>query len=458
MRGTDLIGSQADYRQYRSIKPKYSPCPQCGKKGTRRRGMTRRIPHVAVLHRRSWRGAEVGVYQARCAYCKYFQAPIPGVPSRGRYSLAVRNPVAKALMRARMPSGLVLRRRQEDDRLTLSLGSIHDGFLWAHAQSHLAAHGACVRANFSGVLGIDEVHDSGRPILCATAPLRYFTVFFTLVEKNAQDPMEACLQALKERGLAAQVILTDGSPLSTDARQRSWYDVEHQLCLLHVIKEVNTLLLDGVRAITNRLNRQGTKGRKKRRGRPTKPAHQPRQPRSGMSKKEPASCIWAHPYLIVRTQDDLSAQDQADLALLVQMAPALKLLRPCNQPFARLFAKGMTKQCARARRTRLVNNPLYQAQAFLAKALKKIGKDKFDKMMVFLGWDHGQRTNKHGERHNRVFRMMQKTRYQRRKTHTIENALELERYARMLEHPFYRHNVRELPLLSREKSVLKMAA
>ena len=103
MRFTDLIGSQADYMQYRSIKPKYYPCPQCGKKGTRNRVMTRRIPHVAVLHRRSWIVAEVGVYQARCACCKYFQAPIHGVPSRGRYSLEVRNTVANALIRDRMP-------------------------------------------------------------------------------------------------------------------------------------------------------------------------------------------------------------------------------------------------------------------------------------------------------------------------------------------------------------------
>ena len=64
MRFTDLIGSQADYMQYRSIKPKYYPCPQCGKKGKRKRVMTRRIPHVAVLQRRSWIVAEVGVYQA----------------------------------------------------------------------------------------------------------------------------------------------------------------------------------------------------------------------------------------------------------------------------------------------------------------------------------------------------------------------------------------------------------
>ena len=84
----------------------------------------------------------------------------------------------------------------------------------------------------------------------------------------------------------------------------------------------------------------------------------------------------------------------------------------------------------------MVNQASYQANAFLAKALKKIGKDKFDKMIVFLGWENGQRTNNHVERNNRVFRMMQKTRYKRRKTHTITKALELELYARMLSIPY----------------------
>ncbi len=53
-------------------------------------------------------------------------------------------------------------------------------------------------------------------------------------------------------------------------------------------------------------------------------------------------------------------------------------------------------------------------------------------MIVFLGWENVDRTNNHVERNNRVFRMLQKTRYKRRKTHTIEKALELELYARMV--------------------------
>ena len=54
--------------------------------------------------------------------------------------------------------------------------------------------------------------------------------------------------------------------------------------------------------------------------------------------------------------------------------------------------------------------------------------------------------------------MMQKTRYKRRKTHTIEKALELELYARMLAHPLYAHNVRQLLTVSQETTALQMAA
>ena len=74
--------------------------------------------------------------------------------------------------------------------------------------------------------------------------------------------MDSFLQALKDRGLQAEVVITDGSPLYKDSLQRYCAEVEHQLCVFHVIKEVNKLILDGVRAIKNRLKRQGNKGRK----------------------------------------------------------------------------------------------------------------------------------------------------------------------------------------------------
>jgi hypothetical protein len=54
--------------------------------------------------------------------------------------------------------------------------------------------------------------------------------------------------------------------------------------------------------------------------------------------------------------------------------------------------------------------------------------------------------------------MMQKTRYKRRKPHTIEKALGLELYTRMVEHPLYADKLRALPVRSQETTILKMAA
>ena len=85
----------------------------------------------------------------------------------------------------------------------------------------------------------------------------------------------------------------------------------------------------------------------------------------------------------------------------------------------------------------MVNTAEYQANSFLAKALKKVRKEVFEKLIVFLGWENVDRTNNHVERNNRVFRMLQKTRYKRRQAHTIEKTLELELYARMIRHPLY---------------------
>jgi hypothetical protein len=287
------------------------------------------------------------VYKAQCPCCQYFQAPIPGVPYRGRYSYEVRHVVANAVIRDRLPYRLVQQRMAEEYRLDGSVGYIHDCFVWAHGQIDRADHWDFVVANFSGVLIVDEVHEGGKTILFASDPLSYFTVSFALVETNDPAHMNAFLQKLKDRGLTVQAAITDGSPLYKDALQSYWIDLEHQLCVFHVIKEVNKLLLDGVRSIKNRIRRQGHKGRKRKAGRPTEKARQQRARRQGMTNKEQATFIWEHQYLIVRKQEDLTDEEKADLMLLFQIAPALEDFRRFNQQFYALFDKTIPQQQAR---------------------------------------------------------------------------------------------------------------
>ena len=422
MRFIEYTGDQDDLIEYRSVKPKYHPCPQCGQAGKRKHVIQRQISHVSALFRRCWILAEVGVYQARCNCSKYFQAPIPGVPHQGSYSYEVRNSVANGLIRDRMPYRLLIERMQEDYLLKLSLGYLHHCYLWAQEQINMEEPWNFVLLNFSGVLCIDEVHDSGRTILFATDPLNNFTVSFALVEQNDQAHMDQFLQTFKDQGLDVQVAITDGSPLYKDSLQSYWKDLEHQLCIFHVIKEVNNLILDGVRAIKNRIKRQGNKGRKKRRGHPNQKIQKQRQRREGLSKKEQAAFIWDHQDLIVRKQEELSEQEIEDLELMFDIAPELKEFRQFNQQFYRLLEKGITKHSFRNPRTPILNKDAYQANTFLARALKKLRKDKFEHMIVFLGWENVDRTSNHVERNNRAFRMLQKTRYKRRKDHTIQKA------------------------------------
>ena len=54
--------------------------------------------------------------------------------------------------------------------------------------------------------------------------------------------------------------------------------------------------------------------------------------------------------------------------------------------------------------------------------------------------------------------MLQKTRYKRRRTHTLEKALELDLYARMLKHPLYRQKIKDRSDAFKEPSGLKRAA
>jgi transposase-like protein len=378
----------------------------------------------------------VGVYRARCGCCRSFQAPIPGVPKGGKYSFEVRNTVANSLIRDRLPYRKVQQRMAEDFQIDLSVGYIHNCFTWAYDQLNTDARRAWAVENFSGVLCIDEVHDSGRVLLYATDPISDFTVHFAINDKNDQDQMDAFLEELREMGIHPAVTITDGSPLYKDALQEIWEEVEHQLCIFHVIKEVNKLVLDALRSVKNRIKRQGNKGRKKRRGR-KKRGSQRRTSRR--TKKEAAKFLWEHQHLIVRKADTLTDEEQATLEEMMAIAPEVKILRRFNQDFYALFERGITQRQARYRRTRMVNNPDYQANPFLVRALRKLRKERFEKMIVFLA--HGpeaQRTSNHVERNNRSFRMMQKTRYKRRTKHTIHMAIELELYARMLRHALFK--------------------
>ena len=103
---------------------------------------------------------------------------------------------------------------------------------------------------------------------------------FALVAANDHDHMWRFLKNLKNWGLEPRVVVTDGSNLYPAVIAEFWSEADHQLCVFHVIKDINKLILDAVRRMQKAMSRRGKGGRKKKRGRKSRKS-KAQQPAAG---------------------------------------------------------------------------------------------------------------------------------------------------------------------------------
>jgi hypothetical protein len=400
-----------------SCAPKTFPCPHCGKRGRRKDIHTRRVRDIAyreilVLE------IEVGEYRARCSCCKTFRAQVEGVERRAEYTNRVREAVLDRLLDDSMSMERLRQALQRDFHLDLSDGFLYDCLDWKIRQVEMPAYRQWTLENFSGTLCIDELHLGHRTLLLATDPVNDFPVAFALVRANDQDHMRRFLSNLKNWGFAPKVVITDGSNLYPTVLAEVWPQARHQLCVFHVLKDINEHVFDALRRLRQRLARQGK--RKRGRGRPSK-AQERARARYGKSKKEQAYFIWKHRHLIVTRPENLSGRERSWLSQMFASLPALRTLRQFVLQVYRLFDRKQSPHQARWRRAALVKVPAFLADPDLAQALAMLPADKFDKMIAYLHSPAGQRvrTNNHVERVNRRLRYFEKVRYKWRRRRTI---------------------------------------
>ena len=277
------------------------------------------------------------------------------------------------------------------------------------------------------MLCLDEVHERGRAILFATDPLLDATVGWKVVKRNDQAAMDAFLDELKAAGFRPEVVITDGSLLYKESLTARWREVAHQLCIFHVLQDANRAILDAVCDLRKSLPQP----RRYRRGRPCRRGW-PRQ------HDDRRALITAHLHLVVKKAESWTQGDGQAWARLLKIDPRFELLRAFVERLYGCFQKGLTPQQARYRRTRLVSAPRFAADPHLRRVMVMLAPEKFEKMIVFLSHPQAERTNNHVERNNRAFRLVQKTRYRRRRTHTIELALWLHIACRWRRHPKYK--------------------
>jgi hypothetical protein len=361
-----------------------------------------------------------GEYAARCGCRTTFRNSPEGVLPKARYDNKVRDLVLDRLIKDGMSIERALASIRREFLLDLSTGFIYD-VLRDHAASlDMAAHRRAVLDRFSGTLCVDELHLGRFTLLLATDPVADLPVAFALVDRNDSDHMRRFLKNLKARGLMPRVVVTDGSNLYPELLGQLWPEAEHQLCVFHVLKAINGLVLDAVRRLRTAMRRRGRAGRKKKRGRKSKKARAAAT-RRGPTVKEKASFVFRRRHLIVKRREKLTEAERDDLTRMLGYLPELATLRRFADRVYWLFDTPKDMHQAGCRRAAVVRDPAFQAVPELARAMEQLSGEKFPKLMAYLDGPAGRRvrTNNHVERTNRMFRFLEKVRYKWRRRRTL---------------------------------------
>jgi hypothetical protein len=380
-----------------------------------------------------WLHVYYAEYSARCHCRKYFRSCPPQLCPKAEYDNLVREAVLNRILDDGLNVQRTLAAMKRDFLLELSSGFLYDCLEWGLARMGQADQRRLSRKQFSGVLGVDELHLGEYTLLLATDPLTDRVLGYSLVRINDQAHMRRFLLTLNYWGFRPKVVVTDGSNLYPAVLAEVWSTARHQLCVFHVLQDVTAKVLDGVRRLRRGQARRGHSGRKRRRGRPSQ-EQQRRRRRRGPTNKEKAAFVYKHRFLIVKRPENLSEHDGRQLSQLFEYLPQLRLLRVFCLEVYQLFNPEQVARLARRRRTLLLKKAAYRQVPELEQALGLLSKEKFDKMIAFLESPVGQRvrTNNHVERTNRTLRFDEKVRYKFRSWRSLDRflRLRLDRLAR----------------------------
>ncbi len=215
-------------------------------------------------------------------------------------------------------------------------------------------------------------------------------------------------------------MVTDGSILNPSELGESWPGTDHQLCFIHVIKDLNKLILDVVRRMRTAMSQQGKAGRKKKRGRKGAKS-KAAAARRGLTVKEKAHFVFNLRYLIVKRRENLTESERDDLVQVLEYLPELATLRRFADRVYWLFDASQDFYQTSCRRAADVRDPAFRAVPELLKAMEQMNEENFPKLRAYSKnpLSRRVRTNNQVERTNRMFRLLEKVRYKWRRRKSL---------------------------------------
>jgi hypothetical protein len=364
----------------------------------------------------AWLDVHYAEYKARCRCCKSFRSWPLSVPARSDYDSLVRTAVLDRILEDGLNVQRTLAAMRRDFLLQLSEGFVYDCLRWQVAQLDLPAHRQMVLEKFSGTLCVDELHLGRFALLLATDPIADLPVGFALVSRNDSGHMCRFLKNLKTCGLEPKVVVTDGSTLYPSVLAELWPAARHQLCVFHLLKDINDLIVKAVRRLARAAARRGNAGRKRKRGRPSQ-EQQAARAALGPTLKEKAGFILKHRFLIVKKTSGLDKRQWEDLARMFDYLPDLRTLWHFVGEVRGLFEKEARVQTLWKRRQELLRKQKYKEVPELVEAMGMLGAGKYKKAVAFVYSQAAEkvRTNNHAERADRRLRFAEKLRYKWRR-------------------------------------------
>lgn len=392
-------------------------CPSCGVLGRRKRIRQRKVRSLCYQEI-LWLEVRYGEYVAKCNCCQSFHSHPAGVDLKAKYDHKVRQAVIDRILCDKLNLSAVAVSMERDFLLKLSTGYIYSVLAYAIRQFDGNAFRQQVLSEFSGVLCIDEIHLGKRVLLLASDPIADNPVACALVSRNDAAHMRRFMKNLKNRGFSPNTVVSDRSHLYPSTLAAVWPEAQHQLCVFHVIAEINKLILKEVRKIRRELK---PKQIKKGRGRPSKKM----QARVAKLKKKQAQAdaLFRQRHALVRKRSKMNTKQLEQLDQLTALSPTLATLRKFTDDLHALFSLRRSKTKAWKIWRSMRRRAKYLGIESLAKALEVLSKANMKKLLVYLDQPLENRTktrtNNHVERCNRKLRYLEKVRYKWRQSKTI---------------------------------------
>ncbi len=178
--------------------------------------------------------------------------------------------------------------------------------------------------------------------LLAADPISDHPIACALVSSNAAVHMRRFLQNLKNHGFSPETVITDRSSLYPKTITEVWPEAKYQLCVFHVMSEINDHVLDAVREV--RCSAIKPKCIKRGKGRPSKRMRA--RVKKLKEQREQADQLFRRCYLIVTKKSNLKTEDQSILDELISLSPTLRILRSFVDDLYELFAVRRSKDQA----------------------------------------------------------------------------------------------------------------